>query len=225
MLLPISIALNVALAALVAVLVVRMRGVRREIPIDASGWLHQPAQAVFAQLPSEPGGIAFVGDSLTAEGPWGELFGGLLNRGVKGDTVAGVRRRLGEVLARRPARIVLMIGVNDLMQGRSDAEIVAGVDGIAADVEAGSPATRLVLLSLLPVGVGEPDPVLTNERIRGLNRSLAEVAARRGAAFVDLFPKFASDRGGLRADLTRDGVHLTPAGYVIWRDAIDSELR
>ena len=225
MLLAISIFLNVALAALVAVLLIRMRSTRREIPIDGAGWLHQPAQNVFAQLPSAPGSVVFLGDSLTAEGPWGELFGSLLNRGVKGDTVDGVRRRLGEVLARNPARIVLMIGVNDLMQGRSDADVVAGVEGIAAEVAGWSPPARLVLLSILPIGTGGPDPVITDARLRALNRSLADVAARRGATFVDLYPRFVSERGGLRAELTRDGVHLTPAGYVIWRDAVAPELR
>lgn len=225
MLLPLSIALNVVLAAVVVLLLVRARGARREIPIEASGWLHQPAQEVFAQMPSEPGCRVFLGDSLTAEGPWGELAGGLLNRGVKGDTVEGVRRRLGEVLARSPSRVFLMIGINDLMQGRSEAEIVAGVDAIAAECSARSPGTRLVLLSLLPVGAGAPDPFLTNGRLRALNASLAEVAGRRGAAFVDLFPRFADAQGGLRPELTRDGVHLTPKGYLLWRDGIAAELR
>src|SRR6185295_13288886 len=121
--------------------------------------------------------------------------GGMLNRGVKGDTVALLRKRLGEVIERRPARVFLMIGINDLLQGRTPRDVADGVDAIAEDVAARAPGTRLVLLSLLPVGDLGDGAAALNDQIRAANRSLAEVASRRGAAFVDLHARFADEHG------------------------------
>src|SRR5829696_483482 len=63
--------------------------------------------------------IVMLGDSLTDWGNWNELLPGLslINRGIAGDTSAGVITRLGEIIQRKPNVVALMIGVNDILQG------------------------------------------------------------------------------------------------------------
>ena len=63
----------------------------------------------------------FLGDSLTEYGNWRELFPGLdiKNRGIAGDTTDGVLHRLDGITALSPDKIFLMIGINDLLMGRS----------------------------------------------------------------------------------------------------------
>src|SRR5262249_1762037 len=57
-----------------------------------------------------------LGDSNTEWVDWHELFPGVqfLNRGIAGDTSAGVLNRLDEVIGRHPKVVFLMIGINDL---------------------------------------------------------------------------------------------------------------
>lgn len=35
---------------------------------------------------------------------------------------------------------------------------------------------------------------------------------------VDIAPLLSDEKGELRKELTKDGIHLQPAGYVIWSD-------
>jgi len=63
-----------------------------------------------------PQAIVFLGDSLTSACEWHELFGNnltILNRGIGGDTSAGVLKRIPTVAVLRPAAVFLMIGTND----------------------------------------------------------------------------------------------------------------
>ncbi len=51
---------------------------------------------LFEALPKRLGGIVFLGDSITYEGPWSELFPQtqIHNFGVDGDTSAGLLERI-----------------------------------------------------------------------------------------------------------------------------------
>ena len=55
--------------------------------------------------------------------------------------------------------------------------------------------------------------VLPAAKIAALNQWLAAFARQRGLTYVDYTPVLANATGGLRADLTRDGVHPNKAGY------------
>src|SRR5207244_10058498 len=56
--------------------------------------------------------VVMLGDSITEGMDWRELFPDvrILNRGIAGDTSAGVLNRLDEVIARHPKMVFLMIG-------------------------------------------------------------------------------------------------------------------
>ncbi len=224
-----SVALNLILAAALGVLLARRGATRREIPLSASGWLHAPAQDGFRAIPSEPGSTILVGDSLTAEGPWGELLADVLNRGVKGDTVDGVSRRLDEIVSRRPGRLFVQIGINDLLRGASTTAVVEGVESLVESARRTSPDTRLYILSLLPVAAGplfdEQYSDALNVSVRNVNRQLAESAKRLAFTFVDLHAPMCDRDGRLRAELTYDGLHLTAGGYLVWKRVIARQER
>ncbi|HZV20619.1 MAG TPA: GDSL-type esterase/lipase family protein, partial [Hyphomicrobiales bacterium] len=60
--------------------------------------------------------VVMLGDSLTKRAQWAEITGCpfLANRGIGGDTSAGVLSRLEESLKLRPRAVFLMIGINDI---------------------------------------------------------------------------------------------------------------
>lgn len=172
---------------------------------------------LFERLPVGPDDVLFVGDSLTEGGPWHELLqdARCKNRGIGGDTTAGLLARVGPLLAARPAQVFLMAGVNDLLQKVPVETVAANHQAMLALVQA---PTRVVLqgcLPLDPVTLGEGD----NGVIRELNERLRAIAETHGATFVDLYPLFERD-GRLAAELSSDGLHLNGQGYMVWRDAI-----
>ena len=63
--------------------------------------------------------VLMLGDSLTAQGEWNAILGEPLvaNRGIDGDTSAGVLARIGDDADFRGDAVVIWIGTNDVLQG------------------------------------------------------------------------------------------------------------
>jgi lysophospholipase L1-like esterase len=158
------------------------------------------------------GEVVMLGDSITADGPWHELFPGraVRNFGIPGDSTTGVLWRLDEVIAHGPAKVFVLIGTNDLMAGTADERIQEDLVTIAARLQQRCPAAEVLVQSILP---REP---FWAERIKRINAIVGPQVRRCGARWIDLWPAFADDAGGLRRGYTTDGLHLSPAGYRAW---------
>ena len=169
----------------------------------------------------QPGSIVFVGDSLTANGPWETLFPGvsLRNRGRSADETAGVLARIDSIAAARPGKIFMLIGTNDLHNGRSRSAIVTNIAATLRRIRTLSPTTRTYLQSVLPRSDGFADEILD------LNRELQEVAVAERATWIDLHPAFTDAAGReIRRELARDGLHLSQRGYEIWHSLISPDI-
>jgi lysophospholipase L1-like esterase len=62
-----------------------------------------------------------LGDSITQEGNWNELLGGVkvINKGIGGDTSVGVLNRFDRSINESAHTVFVMIGINDLMLKRT----------------------------------------------------------------------------------------------------------
>lgn len=180
---------------------------------DASTYVLRVTQ--FGVMPPLNGGVAFVGDSLTDWMRWNELFPELRSRnfGIAGDTTVGLQHRVGQVIAARPATVVLQIGTNDVEFGRSPGAIVANIDDCLAQLQQGLPGAKIYVESLLP---RQPQ---YDEKVRSVNTLLKAAAEKRGLVTIDLYSLFVAD-GRLDPKFTPDDLHLSGAGYLRWRDAI-----
>lgn len=178
----------------------------------------------FELLHPAPKPVVFLGNSITEAGPWSEVLPGInvINRGISGDNSWGVLNRLNQVIATKPSKIFLLIGVNDLKRGVPVEYVVKNYDRIAAAIKATLPKTKLHLQSVLPVH----EPMLaniyakiSNEKIKQLNEGLKQVAAKYNMPFIDLYNEvFVDEKGQMRRDYTTDGLHCKPAGYLAWAD-------
>ena len=178
--------------------------------------------SAFEAFPVVPDDVVFLGDSITEGGPWEEIFPGVRvrNRGVGGDTSAGVLARLDQVTRGQPEKVFLLIGTNDLFLGASEDEIVANIEEILDRLKQESPDTEVYLQSVLPRAASY------RSRVEALNARLAEVAGERGCAWVDLYSHFVDpNTGAIREELSNDSLHLLGPGYVLWRDQIDGLVR
>lgn len=177
---------------------------------------------LFQKLPDRKGEIIFLGNSITEAGNWEELYPQktIINRGISGDNSYGVVARLDEVVSSRPDKIFLLIGINDLKRGTPANYILLNYKKIIQKVITSSPHTMLYLQSVLPVSESKLASFyskITNDKIRVLNDSLRRIARKYKVPFVDLYNDvFIDKKGQMKQDLTTDGLHLQPAGYLLW---------
>lgn len=171
--------------------------------------------------------LVMLGDSIVADGDWIDLADGvpLANRAISGDTIEGLRARLGDVLRLRPTRVFLMIGVNDFLENRSVGDTYR--DYVAVLDTLRSEGISVVVQATLRVGTRNPYFYELNRKIDELNSRLEQAATVKGFRFFDTNASLAP-RGVLRGVFTEDGVHLNYRGYVCWiaalRVAHDNEL-
>lgn len=170
-----------------------------------------------------------LGDSLSLWFP-GELMPGRrvwINQSISGEKTRGLLNRLDFLRDNDVEAVFLMIGINDLIWGESDEEILANYREIVRRLKQAHPKTQIVVQSILPHGGEESSwesrdklAALPSERIQRMNDALKAIAADNQAYYLDLYPIFVTGDGTLRPDLTTDGLHLNRQGYLVWRSAI-----
>ena len=178
----------------------------------------------FSVEPHPEHAVIFLGDSITYGGDWSKLFPDLTvdNRGIGGDTTTGLLNRLDEVIAQKPSKIFLMIGTNDLCYGRSVPDIVANYRQILERFHSKLPDTEVYVQSVLPFNetIFPSNSLRTNVNIGHLNSEIRHLAYEFKHPFINLAPSFTGPDGQLPARLTSDGLHLSNAGYLLWRNQI-----
>lgn len=179
--------------------------------------------AIFNAEPIIPGRIIFLGNSITENGDWKRLLGDttVINRGIGGDITFGILRRLDEVLNRKPSKIFLMIGINDIGKDIPPTVIADNIRKIIRRIQLESPATRIILQNILPVSPmikGFPQHYDKQSKVVETNKLLVGVAKETNVPLVDLNKIFRDGNGELLKKYTNDGLHLDPAGegYAVW---------
>lgn len=175
--------------------------------------------------------IVLAGDSLTLWFPQDLLPTDYnwLNQGISGETTSGLAKRLKLFDQAKPKAIFVMVGINDLLRGRSDQEVLDAQEDIINRLKKSHPKAKIVIQSLLPrakesITAANATQVeaLSNDRIFQFNRRLAGLADQTGVEFLDLQALFSDNEGFLRSELTTDGLHLSTQGYLVWRSAIQT---
>ena len=182
----------------------------------------------FAQEPMKSGQIIFLGNSITEGGKWQEYFpdDDILNRGIGGDIAHGVLNRLDEIVERKPSKVFLLIGVNDIGKDIPEAVIAENIRKIIERLKLETPGTDIIVQSILPVNPEYPNfPQHYDKQYRVLmtNQLIFKVCKENRVRFLNLFPFFLDSRQRLKAELTTDGLHLNEAGYRLWVQILTSE--
>lgn len=196
-------------------------------PVDVVASLRREALERFAHYPQRTGEVVFVGDSIFSDVHWSEYFSEIRNRGIRGDTSSGVLARLPSVTAMQARELVLGIGTNDLANGVAPEEVARNVGVFVAAIREESPATRVFVISVLPIDPGAADDAATRRKqqdIPILNAHLRDAAAAAGYTFIDAYPAFLGSGGVLKREYTTDGLHLTEAGSRLLASLVEPHL-
>jgi len=92
--------------------------------------------SLFKLLPNTKNEIIFLGNSITDVAEWAEVWQNkhVKNRGISSDNTFGVLARLDEVLASKPAKIFIMIAINDIARNTPDSIILRNYQKIIAKI-------------------------------------------------------------------------------------------
>ncbi len=188
---------------------------------------YQQRVTLFSLLPKSNHNIIFIGNSITDGGEWSEMFNDLQikNRGISGDISAGVLNRLDEIAKRKPDKVFLMIGVNDLARGISADSVIKNILLIASYLRQQTPATKLFTQSILPVNdIYNKFQGHTNKakQITEVNDALSKNAPAYHFTYIDLYSSFCNNEGKLKPELSNDGLHLKGEGYLLWKHLVFS---
>ena len=177
---------------------------------------------LFEELPVTSSDIIFLGNSITNGGEWAELFDNphVKNRGISGDVCMGVYDRLDAILKGSPAKIFLLIGINDVDRGASADTIVERIGMIVDKIRKDSPSTKIYLQSVLPVS--DHYKMFNGHTSRWqvvpeIKKGLVRLAADRVVKYIDLYSHFIDNTTGkMNIKYTNDGLHLLGKGYKKW---------
>lgn len=181
--------------------------------------------SMFEQMPAKDNCIIWLGDSITDGCEWSELFPNYnnLNRGVSSDNTFGVLNRLSEIIRRKPAKIFILIGINDIARNIPVDVILRNYTKMVERIQKESPRTKIYVQSLLPTN--NQFTQFKNHQnkeavIQTVNKGIAQLAIDKKINFIDLYAAFQDKEGRLDVRFTNDGLHLTGAGYLRWKEVL-----
>ena len=174
----------------------------------------------FKSYPNSPTDVIFLGNSITDYADWNELLQlpQARNRGISGDITFGVLERLGEVTEGKPAKVFILIGINDIARNIPDSVILDNYKRMIGGIKSVSPKTKIYFNTLLPVNKTFPDKAHFNkdEHIAFVNEGLKKLCVKENVTLIDIHPHFLNEDKMLDKKLTYDGLHLNAAGYQLW---------
>lgn len=183
----------------------------------------------FKSLPTTKESIIFLGDSISDGAEWSELFGDhrILNRGISGDYTTGILNRLDEVYTRKPAKVFLLIGINDLTRNINTDSIVKNIIWIVELIKTKSPNTQIYVQSVFPVNeqFGKFSGHTSKKaQILTLNEELSTIHKTQKFEYIDIYSYLVDSAGRLDSQYTNDGLHLSSKGYLQWKEVISGKL-
>ncbi|MFL9483608.1 GDSL-type esterase/lipase family protein [Chitinophagaceae bacterium LWZ2-11] len=175
---------------------------------------------------NEGGDYIFLGDSITDIGEWVEILNNkkVKNRGISSDNTFGVLARLDEVISRKPAKLFIMIGINDVANNVPDSIIVRNYTKIIKRINEESPATQVYIQSVLPTNNNFTEfkrHQNKDEHVKAINKALKVLAGQMNCVYVDLYAVMLDSEGKFDKQYTNDGLHLTGEGYMVWKNELE----
>ena len=170
--------------------------------------------------------FVFLGNSITAGTDWSKLLNlpNAKQRGISGDITFGVLERLQEIVDAKPAKVFILIGINDMARNIPDSLIVRNYKSIVERIRKGSKKTQIYFFTLLPVNASfekAKSHYGKDIHLLYLNEEIRKMAAKN-VTIIDLYTHFIDSENKLKAELTKDGLHLIPAGYQVWADVLNN---
>jgi lysophospholipase L1-like esterase len=147
-----------------------------------------------------------------------------VNLGFGGSTLAACAWFFDQVVPRQqPAALLVYAGDNDLGDGRTPEEVILFFEQLLAMIAASLGPIPVCFIAIKP----SPARLHLRDNILFANACIQRRIAALGPPyyFLDLYTPMLDEQGKPRwALFETDGLHLSPAGYALWRQTIDKQL-
>lgn len=185
--------------------------------------------ANFRSYPNSTTDIIFLGNSIMDFTDWNELLQlpQARNRGIAGDISFGVLERLDEVTEGKPAKIFILIGINDISRNVPDSIILDNYRRMIQLIRSASPKTKICFNTLLPVNNTFPDRNHFNkdQHIAAVNQGLKDICKEEKITLIDIHAPFLETDKRLNKAFTYDGLHLNAEGYKKWASILQPYIK
>lgn len=175
--------------------------------------------------------VVFMGNSIT-EG-WinkrPDFFNSkkYINRGISGQTTPQMLLRFRQdVIALKPAVVVILAGINDIAQNTGPYSVEATSGNIFSMCElAKQNGIKVIVCSVLPALNFSWKPGLEPaQKVIQLNNVLKLYAEQNKLLYVDYFAAMVNEQMGLKEELGTDGVHPNEAGYAVMEPILEKSI-
>ncbi len=200
--------------------------------VETSPYAHfQPFGRVEENEPVDAGyfnDAVFVGDSLTVGF---QMYSDLVEADFLSSTALSITG-LGSVDAPSGGgtildriqndaykKIYIMLGINELIEPSNKDAFIGKYEALINTIKLTHPQAYIYIQSILPVSQKEDAKGrLRNEYIYDFDDALEELAANKGAYYLDIASALADENGFLPEHSSVDGIHLNEEYYLKWLD-------
>lgn len=176
--------------------------------------------AHFRSYPDSKKDIIFLGNSITDYTDWNELLQlpRARNRGISGDITFGVLERLDEITEGKPAKVFILIGINDISRNIPDSVILYNYRKIIYRIKDESPKTKIYFNTIFPVNntFSLKNQFNKDEHILYINKELKKMGEAEKFTVIDAWPALLDKDDRLDKRYTYDGLHPNSEGYKKW---------
>lgn len=195
-------------------------------PVEKNAHWYERVEKFISEKDSiEENSLIFLGNSIIEGYDLKKFFPNhkTVNRGIASDHIDGVLDRLDISLGdAETAKLVVLIGINDIGAGRSEAAVKYLYKKLI-DAILKKKHYEVYLHSILPTSPQwkNCDPGM----IVNMNAYIKSLAGENGLDFVDIYPLFRKENSNYVIDeYMRDGLHPNDAGYKIWTEHLTGYL-
>lgn len=173
-----------------------------------------------------PENIVFLGDSITDYWDLKKYFpdNHVVNSGIAGNITDDILDDMeNRAYKYNPSKLFLLIGTNDFIKDRTNKEIEDNIEKIIKEIKENRPDTKIYLESIYPINDSDDDKInmamvntkRKNSRIKEVNEKLKEIAKNEKVTYIDIYDKLTDDKGLLKLDYTKEGLHISDKGYEV----------
>ena len=164
--------------------------------------------------------MLFMGNSLTKGYDLSVFQSDAVNWSISGDILDGLGWRLAGLNEATPMRIILNLGVNDIIHGFGFN--IEKLSNFIQEFKTYSPHTQIVVMSLSPECLASglfTSPKRISREIINANGEIKEMCSQLEVYYVDVYSAL-QENEKLIPRFTTDGLHLNQAGYNVWTESL-----
>ena len=175
----------------------------------------------------------FLGDSITEYYDLDEYFPNMpvVNSGVAGDTTDDILSDMkGRVYDYNPSKVFLLIGTNDMLEDKTNEEIVNNIKEIVNGIKENRSEAKIYIESIYPVNRSMDKRLYMvgsrkNEDIIEINKMIKEYCDEEDLTYINTYNKLLDEDGNLKKDFSEDGLHLSSEGYEVVTKSLEKYLK